>query len=174
LQWNTALTILPNRTAIAGLRALFPWRAEDYADNTTWHAMPPGTDGQGPALPDSNIEDPALWFDFRRGAFHAIMHTMDAGGPGGAYCGGHAFSTNGWQWTYSGTAYSCAQNYSDGSWQEFARRERPHILFAPDGVTPIALSNGVQYAAPANVTCKIGGSPYLCDPIFTLVAPLQT
>ena len=45
---------------------------------------------------------------------------------------------------------------------------------AADGVTPIALSNGVQYAAPPGVNCTIAGSPAPCDPIFTLVQPVRT
>jgi len=76
--------------------------------------------------------------------------------------------------TQTGAAYGNNASYSDGTWQAFARRERPHFLFAADGVTPIALSNGVQYAAPPGVNCTIAGSPAPCDPIFTLVQPVRT
>jgi hypothetical protein len=163
--WNTAITILPNGSAVGVLRALFPWFARNYADNKTWHAVG-NCDGcsQGPALPDSNVEDPCIYVD-RRGVFHTVMHSMDAGLE---YCGGHAFSTDGVNWHYTGMAYGNNVSYSDGSWQYFTRRERPHLLFADDGVTPIALSNGVQYAVP-DVACTIDGAPTLCDPIFTLV-----
>ena len=167
--WNTALTILNNGTAVAALRALFPWRADNYADNTTWRAVgaPPGG-GQGPALPDSNVEDPAVYVD-KRGVFHAVMHAMDAGE---AFCGGHAYSLDGAAWVYTGAAFGNNVSFSDGSWQVFSRRERPHLLFADDGTTPIALSTGVEYAAPPDVRCEIGGSPAPCDPVFTLVQPV--
>jgi len=169
--WNTALTILPNGSAVAVLRALFPWFAENYADNSTWRAVG-ACEGcsQGPALPDSNVEDPQVYVD-RRGMFHAVMHSMDVDQR---FCGGHAFSEDGAAWTYTGFAYSNNASYSDGSFQVFVRRERPHLLFGADGVTPVALSNGVQYAPPPGVTCTIGGSPSVCDPIFTLVQPVRT
>ena len=162
--WNTALTILPNGSAVAVLRALFPWFAENYADNSTWHPVG-ACEGcaQGPAMPDSNVEDPYIYRD-KRGVYHTIMHSMDAGLP---FCGGHAFSVDGWTWVYTGAAYGNNVSYADGSWQYFTRRERPHLLFADDGFTLIALSNGVQYAV--NATCDINGQPTLCDPIFTLV-----
>jgi hypothetical protein len=164
--WNTAITILPNGSAVGVLRALYPWFADDYTDNSTWHAVGAcGGCSQGPAMPDSNVEDPYLYVD-RRGVFHAVMHSMDAGLP---YCGGHAFSTDGHTWIYTGMAYGNNATYVDGSWQFFSRRERPHILFAADGLTPIALSNGVQYAAPEGVVCDINGAATTCDPIFTLV-----
>jgi len=168
--WNLALSIMPNGTAVGLLRALFPWRAENYSDISSWH--PVGGDPQGPALPDSNVEDPFVWQD-SRGAFHAIFHAMDVQGQGQgqAYLGGHAFSTDGASWTYTGTAYGNAANYSDGSWQVFQRRERPHLLFDARGL-PVALSNGVQYSAPPDVQCEIGGLPYTCDPVFTLVTPI--
>lgn len=168
--WNLALAILPNRTAVGLLRALFPWRASNYSDNTTWHAV--GGDPQGPALPDSNVEDPAVWVG-RHGEYHAIFHAMDVAGQGQPYLGGHAYSVDGGSWVYTGTAYGNSANFSDGSWQTFLRRERPHLLFAPDGVTPLALSNGVQFAAGEGVTCEIGGGTSVCDPIFTLVTPIN-
>ena len=127
---------------------------------------------QGPALPDSNVEDPALWVD-RHGAFHAVFHAMDVPGQAGLpHVGGHAYSVDGAEWVYTGTAYGGAANYSDGSWQAFLRRERPHLLFAADGFTPVALSNGVQFAETAGARCDIGGVPSTCDPIFTLVTPI--
>jgi hypothetical protein len=169
--WNFALAIHPNRSAVGLLRALYPWRASNYSDNTTWQAV--GGDPQGPALPDSNVEDPAVWVG-RHGEYHAIFHAMDLPGQGQPYLGGHAFSVDGEAWVYTGTAYRNSANYSDGSWQTFLRRERPHLLFAADGFTPLALSNGVQYAVEGGgVTCEIGGGASVCDPIFTLVTPIN-
>lgn len=151
------------------VRALFPWRADDYSDNTTWHSV--GGSPEGPGLPDSNVEDPSVWID-KNGVYHAIFHSMDIEGQSNPYLGGHAYSVDGASWVYTGTAYGNSQNYTDGSFQTFLRRERPHLLFSEDGTTPIALSNGVQYAVENNVTCTIGGAVSVCDPIFTLVTPI--
>ena len=169
--WNVCLTILPNGTAIALLRALFPWRASNYSDNTTWHAVgAPSDGGQGPSLPDSDVEDPDVWRD-RRGVFHALMHAMDAGVE---FCGNHAFSLDGATWVNTGAAYGNNVSFSDGSFHAFSRRERPHLLFAEDGVTPIALSTGVQYAVPQGLRCSISGAATLCDPVMSLVQPIAT
>ena len=154
--WNTAITILPNRSAVAVLRALFTWHAEQYDAAATWR--PVGGSPQGPPMPDANVEDPFIYRD-QRGVFHAVVHAMDVADDQ-RFCGGHAFSEDGANWTYTGFAWSNAANFSDGSWQTFSRRERPHLLFAADGVTPIALSTGVEY----------GGG----DAVFTLVQPVAT
>ena len=153
--WNLAIAILPNGTAIGLLRACFVWRATKYDDVVTW--QPVGGSPQGPPLPDSNVEDPFVWLD-KRGIFHSVMHAMEVAEMGGAFCGGHAFSQDGLTWVNTGFAYSNVVNFTDGSVQSFSRRERPHILFAADGSTPIALSNGVEY----------GNN----DAIFSLVQPI--
>ena len=174
--WNLAITINASGSAVGVIRELFPWAASNFSNNATWHAVnvePGGS--QGPPLPDSSVEDPHIYVD-RRGVFHAVVHSQEQT-PGGAmleFCGGHAYSLDGATWHYTGFAYGNAANYSDGSWQAFARRERPHLLFAADGVTPIALSNGVQFAAPPGIVCKIDGNAAPCDPIFTLVQPVRT
>ena len=112
----------------------------------------------GPPLPDGdNTEDPFVWES--DGHFHALFHAMDPGDDQ-TYCGGHAFSEDGLSWTYSGIAFSNLVNFTDGSSFAFSRRERPHLLFAPDK-TPIALSNGVQYGGPFG------------DAVFTLVQNIQ-
>ena len=153
--WDLALTILPNRSAVAVLRALFTWHAADYANASSW--APVGGAPEGPPLADANVEDPYIWRE-GDGVFHAIVHAMDADAR---FCGGHAWSEDGRSWTYTGFAWGNAANYTDGSWQVFSRRERPHLLFDGDGAgaAPIALSTGVQYGER--------------DAVFTLVQPLR-
>ena len=175
--WNLAIAINPDGSAIGVVRELIPWVAADFSNASSWRPtnVPPGG-GLGPPLPDSNVEDPFVYRD-RRGVLHAVMHSQEINDPvlRLPFCGGHAYSVDGGaSWHYTGVAYSNVANYSDGSWQAFERRERPHLLFAADGVTIIALSNGVQYAAPPGVTCTVAGSPSTCDPIFTLVQPVRT
>ena len=70
-------------------------------------------------------------------------------------------------WTVSGAAYGNTVQYTDGATYTFSRRERPHLVWAPGkrGVTPVALTNGVEYGAAAN-------TPYQ-DTVFTLSQPLR-
>ena len=154
--WNFAITILSNRSAVGLLRAGFTWWASDYANASTW--VPVGPLPAGASLPDdSNVEDPFLWRD-KQGRFHALFHNMEPT-DGTAYCGTHAFSSDGANWIAGGWTYGGSVQFTDGSNFTFSRRERPHLLF--DGFTPVGLSNGVQY-----------GGPY-GDAVFTLVQPID-
>lgn len=110
----------------------------------------------------------------KRGVFHALMHSMDVGSVNSPFCGGHAYSADGLLWVYTGTAFGNNVSYDDGTSQVFSRRERPHLLFAADGATPIALSSGVQFAAPPGVACDINGTGVTCDCVFSLVQPVAT
>ena len=163
---NAAIVVLPNGSSVALMRGCEVWTAAAYNDNTTWRPA-------GRGLPDSSVEDPDVWVD-RRGAFHALVHAMDVGSTNSPFPGGHAFSRDGLEWVYTGFAFGSNASYSDGSWQVFSRRERPHIVLAADGVTPIALSSGVQYAAPEAARCDINGTATTCDCVFSLVQPIAT
>lgn len=61
--WNTALTILPDGSAVALIRGGMTWHASNYSDNTTWHAVgaPPG-EPEGPQWP-TGVEDPYATHD---------------------------------------------------------------------------------------------------------------
>ena len=79
------------------------------------------------------------------GHFHAIFHHCFQC-PKPCVCGGHAYSETGADWHYpyiNGSAYWENVTLSTGEVLEFHRRERPHLVFAPDGVTPLSLTNGV-------------------------------
>ena len=78
-------------------------------------------------------------------------------------CGGHAFSVDGKSWTFTGQAYTSHTVYTDGTTYDFPYCERPHLIFAEDGVTPLALTNGVKPGWGQ------GG-----DQSFTLLRPLAT
>lgn len=106
------------------------------------------------------IEDMFVWQD-RRGNFHALFHVMyDCGEH--SPCGGHAFSVDGWKWMWGGTCYNGTVRYDDGSTFDFPYVERPHLIFDRDGVTPVALTNGVKPG------WGIDG-----DQSFTLLRPLK-
>ena len=105
------------------------------------------------------LEDMFLWID-KRGHYHAVFHQMykcDA-------CTAHAASLDGKTWKYTGTAATATTHYADGTSVTFSHSERPHILFAEDGVTPVALTNGVK-----------DDSTWLqnTDQSFTLLRPLK-
>lgn len=116
------------------------------------------------ALWQSTGEDPFLFRD-RRGAWHTLFH--DLGRNGGFGCnkkswkgcdvGGHAFSRDGLTWTLSSTRpYTTSVTWEDGFSEVLNRRERPQIVMATDGVTPIALINGVQKGDVPPI-CSHGG-----------------
>ena len=61
-------------------------------------------------------------------------------------CGGHAYSADGKDWTLHNTpAYTTTITTAAGVGHPFARRERPHLLFGDDGVTPRMLFTSLTY-----------------------------
>ena len=83
-----------------------------------------------------DVEDPFIWRD-GSGFFHCLFHKFTDEHPN---CGGHAFSRDGFKWTlHNDAAYTTAVATSDGKNTSFFRRERPHLLFAADGTTPLML-----------------------------------
>ena len=85
------------------------------------------------------LEDPYLFIDSAAN-FHALFHNM--GGCSAVGC--HAFSADGFAW-YLATSnpYTSLVRFADGSSVDYARRERPHLVFNSRG-DPAFLSNGVQ------------------------------
>ena len=81
---------------------------------------------------------------------------------GALTCTAHAFSADGARWTYTGTAADATARYLDGTSETYGHCERPHMLFAEDGVTPVALTNGVKIQGLSND-----------DQSFTLLRPLR-
>ena len=111
-----------------------------------------------PHLPGPGTEDPFLYLD-GNGRFHAIFHNMYPE-DNQENCGGHAYSMDGKNWVYGGKAFDNHVVFTDGGAFTFSRRERPHFVFAQDGVTPLALTNGAQYGG------KYG------DATYTLLQPV--
>ena len=77
---------------------------------------------------------PYLWRD-AAGHFHCLFHSFDKPGRGSSktvdqlyFPGSHAYSTNGYTWQYSGSAYSNLVEFTDGSTEAMKRRERPHLV----------------------------------------------
>ena len=112
-----------------------------------------------PELTPILTEDPFLYMDCN-GGYHAIFHNMSPNDIQ-TLCGGHAYSTDGINWVYGGAIFGNTVNFTDGTTKTYSRRERPHFVFADDGCTPIALTNGVQY----------GGQ--FGDATFSLLQPVK-
>jgi hypothetical protein len=64
----------------------------------------------------------------------------------------------------TGQAYSEKVELTDGRELEFTKRERPHLVFDKDGVTPVALTNGAG----------IDGIGQYDDAVWTFLQPLAT
>eukprot|EP01043_Picozoa_sp_COSAG02_P027849 COSAG02_NODE_1660_length_11449_cov_6.953128_6_plen_303_part_00 len=117
-----------------------------------------------PELRSDGTEDPAAYLD-KEGRFHALFHNMQPGGNRPATNLGHAYSADGLNWTYTGVCGNSSGTYTDGSSFSFSRRERPHPVFAADGTTIVAVTNGVQY----HDSTTQGG-----DAVFTFLQPVKT
>ncbi len=114
-----------------------------------------------------NDEDPMPWQDMETGVFHSIQHNLEGGcpmRPNDPPCqvGTHQFSLDGFEWFYTGVAYTDLVEYTDGSSHIFDRRERPHLVFEENTTRPIALST----------SARPGGADG--DHTFTLVQGLRT
>lgn len=110
-----------------------------------------------------HVEDAHVWTApataANPGSFHALFHS-DAEGDGSG-SGGHAWSADGAEWTFSGyNAYTSTVVLQNGSSVKLQKRERPHLVLDSSG-TPIALTNGA-------------GWPGDCDHVFTFVQPIRT
>jgi len=117
----------------------------------------PYSHSHNPVFLDEN-EDPFVYRNKR--GYHAIFHGMKPYEQD-MYAGRHAFSTDGWNWSFTPTpAYNSTVHFSNGQVITFNRRERPHILLNDQG-EPSHLFNGVQ---------QYSNNDY----IWTLVQPIMT
>ena len=145
------------------------WTADIVTRNPAWGAG--GADNSGglmfPYLSHRGLQDPYIFQD-AQGRWHQLAQFLDS--PTTA----HSFSDDphAENWHFGGV---CFTNNVEGV-GEMARRERPHLVFAKDGTTPIAVTSGVTHKAmPASIPAR--GNP---DPrvdwfrSFTLLQPINT
>jgi hypothetical protein len=170
--WNTALTINDDGSAVALIRGGSTWHATNYSDPTTWRPVGStrGKGSQGPGWAGVSVEDPFIWQE--DGVYHALAHAFLP------FYGVHAFAPIprpefNWSlplnWTVTGVAFDNIVKFSDGTSHSYARRERPHLVWAPSGAAKegdmaVSLSNGVQYAGRLRQA--------YADGVFTLIQPL--
>jgi len=140
-----------------------------------------------PDLGNAGTEDQFVYQD-DDGNFHAYFHHMYGTGTQKQWwldsTGGHAFSRDGWSWTYTGVSlgdplarYNTPEGqgtsitFQDGAKVKFTRLERPHFVFAGRQLIgdPIYITNAAQYGIG---TDPQGGSNK--DACYTLVIPVAT
>ena len=117
-------------------------------------------------------EDPFLWRD-AHGVFHSLQHNYPwPAGP-------HAWSLDGYTWqlapNHALDAYGPNATFVDAPLISGGCRERPSLIFAADGTTPIALVNGFspnpsKVGATPSGSCRYSGIDYS----FTLIQPIAT
>jgi len=140
-----------------------------------------------PDLGGAGTEDQFLYQD-DDGNFHAWFHHMYGSGTKDQWwldaTGGHAFSRDGWTWTYTGVSwgnplsrYNTAQGqgtlitFQDGSTIKFTRVERPHFVFSGRQLRgdPIYITNSAQYGMGTDP----GSGSKNDDACYTLVQPIK-
>ena len=159
---NLAPVIRPDGSALMWTRWNV-WIADNWKNASSYRDTGQGPDFNSKPPTPWEGEDPSLWVD-KDGHYHMVSHNGQRGQdflPQNASgdCGRHYFSTTGAAGTWrvaplpSNDLGGCAfprvdvpfvgkdghtiSNYS------FYRRERPHIVLGPDGVTPVALTTAV-------------------------------
>ena len=147
--------------------------AADWKDPSTYVLQAPASTGINLMLP----EDPFVWLDPRTNVFHSLHHAYPwPAGP-------HAWSRDGWTWHVAPGvnpngpdpgAYNRTVHFTDAPTVQAGCRERPSLLFAADGVTPLALLNGMapnpgKVGAVPSGSCRYAGIDY-CR---TLLQPLN-
>lgn len=140
--------------------------ASNWKDNTTYQWTV--TDllfGDENLTYPGGVEDPFLWID-QRGNYHALFHILYGGHP--YQSGGHAYSSDGLRWIWTGEAYDGNVTWAAGSevGKLQANGDRPHLIFDKDGHTPVALTNSGSTHWGAT-----GMDP---DQTITLLRPLHT
>lgn len=139
-----------------------------------------------PDLGAAGTEDQFIYMD-DDGYYHAVFHHMYGTGTETQWwldaTGGHAFSRDGWSWTYTGVAWGNATSryntpegqgakitFTDGSVVKFTRLERPHLAFKTNQMVgdPIYLINSAQYGNGTNP----GSASHNDDACYTLIRPV--
>ena len=159
-----------NGSAFASTR-LGVVRARRYDNASTWED--PYT--QSIKIPEASQEGMHMYKD-PRGGYHCLMHAFPRKAYKNILPGGHAFSPDGRNWTYTGVAYNNTVHFSDGTSQAMCRRERPALLYAsgvPSQGPPIALFNGVMPGKEGK-ECKVCGYHGGCDYSYSAITPLNT
>ena len=139
---NPTLVILDNGTSLLGgrtcTRTEHPW----IARAPHWTGPYKSIDNNSQPFAQNDVEDQFMWRD-HRGWWHALHH-WQTGYRNRLNNGGHSYSRDGIQWTFSQTtAYTENITWTNGSYTIVGRRERPALLLDPETKAPLALFSAV-------------------------------
>ncbi|GMI10708.1 hypothetical protein TrVE_jg2349 [Triparma verrucosa] len=190
---NFAPVILKNGSMVAMWRSwtasggsrMFLSTGSDWKDPSTYIRH---TTELFPDLGAAGTEDQFIYLD-NNGNYHAIFHHMYGTGTKDQWwldaTGGHAFSVNGWDWTYTGVTYGdplarydtdigqgASIDFDDGTTYKFTRLERPHLLFYNVGELkgdPTHIINSAQYGRGTDPGTGANND----DACYTLVRPIN-
>jgi hypothetical protein len=99
-----------------------------------------------------------VYYDDDRDVYHALIHDMVAQGGASFYDGlGHAYSTDGENWTYTGEAADANVQFTNGT-STTSARARPHFLIEDGQITHLITAEQMD----AN------------DWTYTLIEPIDT
>ena len=141
--------------------------------------------------PPNIFQPPQYLYMDDDGYYHAVFHHMYGSGTKTQWwldaTGGHAFSKDGWTWTYTGVAWGNATSryntpagqgahvpFDDGTTVKFTRLERPHLIFGNSKGgqlrgDPTHLICSAQYGTGTNP----GSGAQNDDACYTLVIPIN-
>lgn len=112
--------------------------ATNYLDPATYSWQEQETPLFSPphdGLTSEGVEDPFVWYDAGRGAWHVLLHDMTALGGADFYDGlAHAWTTDGVNWTWTGEAATSSASFTDGS-SSYSARARPHLILEGGRIT---------------------------------------
>jgi len=189
---NLAPLILPNGTLLAWTRWDI-WRSDDWRDPTHYEDIGQAPDFDTDPPTPWEGENPSMWTD-ANGIFHILSHNGDRGAQyrtnSSGDCGRHYYSKTGLAGSWrvapllpredlGGCAYPRVNvPFEDGNNYTFYRRERPHLIFGPDGI-PVALSTAVIDSPVGPESCGTDTDNKFCigtqrDASYTLVQPINT
>mmetsp|Transcript_5327 Transcript_5327/g.7850 ORF Transcript_5327/g.7850 Transcript_5327/m.7850 type:complete len:494 (+) Transcript_5327:157-1638(+) len=181
---NFAPVIFPNGTLLAIWRTWKDYRGsrchiaigDNWKDTSTYKQY---MFELFPDLGPAGTEDPFLYLD-KEGNVHAIFHHMYGQNTQTQWWllaeGGHAFSRDGVEWTYTGVAWGDpfarklgdVVKYKDGSTFRFTRRERPHFILDDEGY-PTHLITAAQYGT-GKIPTEVGDNG---DASYTLIQEIE-
>jgi hypothetical protein len=128
LDTNLAMAILSNGSAVGigrqdGARLVVAghWKnASSYVGHWSTRLFPDRR-----LVPPFGLEDPFVYTD-RSGRFHAVFHSQIEKDDQ-RICGGHAYSVDGWNWTFTGTAWSNAVEFRHTDREQAASAVMPPV-----------------------------------------------
>jgi hypothetical protein len=146
--------VVHNDSSLIGLWRTYPsgsqvhWvTASNYLDPSTYIWQDQETSlfsAPYDGFTSEGLEDMYVYYDEVRDVYHAILHDMVALGGAPYYDGlGHAYSTDGINWIYTGEAASSNVNFTNGT-STYSARARPHFLIEDGQITHLITAEQVD------------------------------